>query len=413
MSGESTDSALVQRGQWSTVQDCKQVLVIAHTLTYAQRLREVFDLLEADLRIQVVFTAAPHAFGDGVPQYLHGLGIVTVPWEQAVRREFDLALAAGSRGVHEVRAPVVRLSHGAGHIKLLRNAGSLGPGEERPPGMMSRQHLMREGSVVPAAVAFAHDSDLEVLSRSCPEALPFAHVVGDPCYDRIVAGRPRRDDYRRALGLGEGQRLVVVPSTWGPASTFGRLDALLPQLLHQLPARDYRVALLAHPNIWAGHGGWQINGWLAGCRRRGIAVVPPEADWQGLLIAADWIVGDHGSLTAYGSLTDATLLLTPGTRRDISAASPTARLAAVAPVVSPLHPLEEQLHYAAGRRTAGQYDEAAALLSSAPGQFHQRMRTLLYRLLELGEPACAPVVAPVPEPPSLTVWEAAAPGARR
>ncbi|WAX79208.1 hypothetical protein [Streptomyces sp. KMM 9044] len=406
MSVGTTKSALIEQGHWLTVQDCKRVLVVVHTVTFGQRLREVFGLLAADLRIQVVFTAAPHAFGAGVPQYLQSLGIVTVPWEEALHAEFDLALTAGSRGVHELRTPVVRISHGAGHIKLLTDTASLARGERRSPGMLSRQHLVHDGRVGPAAIVYAHERDVAELTRSCPEALPVAHVVGDPCVDRITVGMPRREQYRRALGIEAGQRLVAVASTWGPASTFGRLDALLPQLLSQLPGGGYRVALLVHPNVFAGHGTWQVHSWLAGCRARGIATVPPEADWQALLIAADWIIGDHGSLTAYGTLTEAALLLTAGPRREIAAYSPAARLAAVAPVVSPAHPLADQLDYATRQHRPGQYDHVAALLSSAPGQFHRRMRSVLYRLLELGEPACPPAVPPPPLPPPLERWAA-------
>lgn len=407
MSVKTTESALIEQGQWLTVQDCKRVLVVVHTVTFAQRLREVFGLLEADLRIQVIFTAAPHAFGSGVPQYLRTLGITTVPWEEALRAEFDLALAAGARGVHELRAPVLRISHGAGHIKPQSDASSLPPGVEPVPGMMSRQQLLHEGRMRPGALVYAHERDLAELARSCPEALPAAHVVGDPCVDRILAGLPRRERYREALGVGAEERLVVVSSTWGPTSTFGRLDSLLPQLLSQLPGRGYRVALLIHPNVFAGHGPWQVQSWLAGCRGRGIAVLPPEADWQTPLIAADWVIGDHGSLSAYSTLTETTLLLTPGPRRQMSATSPAALLSAVAPVVSPAYPLEEQLSYAAREREPGQYEQVAALLSSAPGEFHRRMRAVVYRLLNLGEPAHAPVVSPLPLPPPLDHWEAA------
>ncbi|MDO0926655.1 hypothetical protein QQY24_14985 [Streptomyces sp. TG1A-8] len=405
MSVGTTRSALIEQGHWLTLRDCKRVLVVVHTVTFAQRLQEVFALLETDLRVQLVFTAAPHAFGTGVTQFLHGLGIATVPWEEALRTEFDLALAAGSRGVHELRAPVVRISHGAGQIKLLTDVGALAPGERRTPGMLSRGHLLHEGRVVPAAVVYAHDRDLEELAESCPEALPVAHVVGDPCVDRITAGMPRRAHYRRALGIGPGQRLVVVTSTWGPASTFGRLDALLPHLLGRLPGDGHRIAMLLHPNVYAGHGTRQVRGWLTGCRDRGVAVLPPEADWQAVLIAADWIIGDHGSLTAYGTLTDATLLLTAGPRREVSDRSPAALLAAVAPVVVPGHPLAEQLEYAARLRRPGQYEQVAASLSSAPGQFHRRMRSVVYRLLGLGEPAHPPLLAPPPLPGVLSRWE--------
>ncbi|MEV8198155.1 hypothetical protein AB0Q90_12910 [Streptomyces sp. NPDC079141] len=368
-------------------------------------MREVFELLETDLRIQLLFTIAPHAFGNGVTEFLRGLGITTVPWEEALRAEFDLAIAAGSRGVHELRTPVVRISHGAGQIKLLTDVTALAPGERRSPGMLSRQHLLHQGRLVPAAVVYAHNRDVEELARSCPEALCVAHVVGDPCVDRIRAGRPGRESYRRALGIEDGQRLVVVTSTWGPASTFGRLDSLLPQLLSQLPGREYRVAMLVHPNVFAGHGIRQVRGWLSSCRRQGIAVVPPEADWQALLIAADWVLGDHGSLTAYGTLTDATMVLIAGARPEVSAYSPASLLAAVAPVVSPAYPLAEQLQYAAQLHGPGQYDHVAASLSSAPGQFHRLMRSVLYRMLGLGEPARPPFVAPPPLPPLLTSWE--------
>ncbi|MFT2016201.1 hypothetical protein ACMA1D_10215 [Streptomyces sp. 796.1] len=404
MSAATTKTALIEEGHWLTVRDCKRVLVLVHTMTFAQRLKEVFNLLEGDLRIQVVFTAPPHAFGNGVTHYLRSLGITPVPWEEALRADFDLALTAGSRGVHELRAPVVRISHGAGHNKLLTDRSLLAPGETRWPGMLSRQHLLHDGRVVPAAVVYAHERSLKELARSCPEALPVARVAGDPCVDRIMAAVPNRQRYRDALGMAAGERLVVVSSTWGPASAFGRIDALLPQLLGQLPA-GYRVALLLHPNVFAGHGTWQVHSWLAGCGGRGVAVIPPEVDWQPLLIAADWVIGDHGSLSAYGTLTDATMLLTSGPQREIAAYSPAALLAAAAPVISPLHPLDAQLQYAARTRRHGQYERVAASLSSVPGRFHQRMRSIVYELLGLGEPARPVVVPPLPQPSPLAEWE--------
>ncbi|MEU3253130.1 hypothetical protein [Streptomyces sp. NPDC006997] len=406
MSVRTTRPALIEQGHWLTVRDCKRVLVVVHTVTFAQRLREVFDLLEADRRVQLVFTVAPHAFGGGAEHFLQGLGITTVPWEEALLGEFDLALAASFRGVHELRTPVVRVSHGAGHIKPLTDVTLLAPGEPRVPGMLSRQHLLHEGRLFPAAVGYAHERDVAELARTCPEALEVAHVVGDPCVDRITVGKPRRERYRRALGLDPGERLVAVTSTWGPASTFERLDSLLPQLLSQLPGDRYRIAMLVHPNVFAGHGAWQVRGWLADFRAGGVAVVPPEADWQAVLIAADWIIGDHGALTAYGTLTGATVLLTAAPRRAVSPSSPAALLAAVAPVVSPGYPLAEQLEYAARSRQPGQYDQVTASLSSVPGEFHRRIRSVVYRLLDLGEPARPPFVGPPPSPPPLSWWEA-------
>ncbi|MGK5529522.1 hypothetical protein [Streptomyces sp. URMC 129] len=393
---ERTVPAVLRQGEWATVPVRRTVLAVVHTLAYAQRVMDVVGLLRADPRIQIVFTAAPHAFGAGVAEHLLHRGIAVVPWRQAVTAEFDLALAAGSQGIDRVRAPLIRLPHGAGHIKLLRRAGN---GEDRTPGMLSRRHLVHDGRVVPAAIAFSHERDLRALARSCPEALPVATVVGDPCHDRIVAGLPRRAAYRRALGLSGDERLVVVASTWGRSAAFGHFATLLPRLLAELPGDRYRVVVLAHPNVWAAHGSWQIRGWLADSLRRGAVLVPPEADWEPLLIASDVIIGDHGSVTAYGTLTGVPILMACRPGRDIAADSPAAALAAVAPALSPTEPLPDQLRSAAERYRREDHQRIGALLSSEPGRFNACMRTLMYRLLGLDEPTSPPGPDQRPLPP--------------
>ncbi|MGW7293539.1 hypothetical protein ACWGIB_14275 [Streptomyces xiamenensis] len=373
-------------------------------MTYAKRLRHVFALLAADLRIQVVFTVAPHAFGEGVLPYLQRMGITVIPWKEAVRTEFDLALTAGSRGMELIKAPLIRMSHGAGHIKLLREAEGATAGGLRAAGMLSSQYLMREGRVVPAALALSHRLALDVLARSCPQALPVATVVGDPDFDGITAGLGRRAAYRRALGLEEGQRLVLITSTWGRSSSFGHVGTLLPRLVRELPGDTYRTALLVHPNVWAGHGRWQILAWLARCREHGVVLLPPETDWRPLLTAADWIIGDHGSVTVYGTLTAASILLASYPAGEVSLDSPAALLARTVPALSPMHPLREQLQYAAERRDPAEYRRVADLLTSEPGRFSQRMRTLVYQQLGLGEPAVAPDCESPTLPDPLDSW---------
>jgi hypothetical protein len=89
-----------------------------HTVTYGTRLRDVIRLLESAPRIQVVFTAAPHVFGDGVAELLRTLGGPVLRWRQAVNTKFDLALVAGSRGIEQLQAPIVMIAHGASYNKL-------------------------------------------------------------------------------------------------------------------------------------------------------------------------------------------------------------------------------------------------------------------------------------------------------
>ncbi|MGW8376609.1 hypothetical protein [Streptomyces sp. ODS28] len=401
---EEARSALLQQNQWLTVRGCKRVLVLVHTLTYAQRLRDAFALLEPDLRIQVLFTAAPHAFGRGVARHLQDLGAAAVPWDLALRTPFDLALSAGSRGIERLRAPLVRLAHGAGHNKPLRAPDAGAPAPSRVPRMLSRENLVHGDRPVPAAIALSHRRDLEALARTCPEALHAATVVGDPCHDRLVANLPRREEFRRALGIRPGQRLVMVTSTWGPTGSLGGFGTLLPQVLGELPP-EYRIVVSLHPNVWAGHGERQIRGWLAAGGRGRLALLPPGADWQAPLIAADHVIGDHGSVTAYSTLTGVPLLLTHCADRATVPDSLADRLAACAPALSPMHPLADQLRYAAEEHRPERYAPVARLLSSAPGCFHRHMRTLMYRLLRLGEPAYPASAPPVPVPPPLDDFE--------
>lgn len=409
MSTESrlAEPALTHSGEWLTVPGCKRILVVAHSTTYAKQLRYTLPLLESDLRTQTVFTVAPHPFGEGVVPYLRAMGISTIPWQQALGMEFDLALAAGSRGIHEVRAPIIRMPHGAGHIKLARGVdaqSSARNGNRRAAAMLNRSHLMHEGKVVPAAIALPHARDLDTLAWSCPEALSRATVVGDPAYDCMLASLPHRAAYRQALGVEEGQRLLLLSSTWGRSASFGRLDALLPRLLSELPRDRHVIAVLVHPNVSAGHGAHQVRSWLAGYLRQGVAVAPPTTDWPALLAAADVFLGDHGSLSAYAALAGVPILLIAHPEHEVDPDSPAAALARRAPHLVPAVPLATQLEHAEESFTPDAYREVSALLSSEPGRFPRLMRSLMYRMLGLSEPAYPPVMGPAPLPPPLTSW---------
>ncbi|MFB1043524.1 hypothetical protein [Streptomyces chrestomyceticus] len=397
-----------QLREWLTLTGRKRVLVVAHTVTYIKRLQEVFSLLESDLRVQVLFTAPPHPFGDGVAAFLHRLGSAVLPWEKAARLDYDLALAAGPRGLGEISAPLITLPHGANYLKRIIE------GTDARVAGLGRPDIVPDGRCLPAAVVLPHRDDLHGLAQLCPEALPVASVVGDPVHDRIVASLPRRPAYRRALGLRKGQKLVAVVSTWGALSSFGSIEALLPRLINELCGKGRRVALLIHPNVWSGHGAWQVRAWLAQCRRYGIAVVPPEADWRSVLVAADWIIGDHGSVTLYGTLTRAPILLASSPEREINPVSPAAALARTAPALSPGHSLTSQLAYAAAEYAEHQGEEYAAIASritSEPGRFTRNMRRLMYRVLGLGQPAHPAVTRQLPLPPRLDSWCASDTGA--
>ncbi|MFE2598518.1 hypothetical protein ACFXCZ_18805 [Streptomyces sp. NPDC059396] len=380
----------------------RTVLVIVHTLVYGQRLRDLFLPLASDPRIRVTFTVAPHRFDAGARRFLSDAGWAAMPWERAIRTRFDLALAAGSRGIERVSAPIILIPHGASHIKLARTPAPPGAVGQRPVHGLSREYLMRDNRVVPKIIALAHEEERAELARWCPEALPMTEVVGDPFLDRIMFSLPRRAEYRRALGLGEDGKLIVACFTWQPKISSNDLKALLGRIQRELAAPEYRTVLLIHPNAREGAGGKLLDSLLEEYRSHGIEMIAPEVDWRPLLIAADWIIGDHGSITLYGTISRTPILLERFPLASVSPISPAAELALVAPRVLPLRPLAEQLEAATSGYRLDRHAAIAARIASEPGQFDRNIRRLLYRLLALDPPVHWPAGDPLPLPPSLS-----------
>jgi hypothetical protein len=380
--------------RWITRTGCKTVLVIVHTVTMGQRLTKLLPLFETDQRVQVVFTAGPHAFGNGVARLLRRLDGVVIPWQQAIETPFDLALAAGYPSVHEVRAPLIVVPHGAAYNKLVVRSGVGGTVAARGVYGLDQQHLVQGGRVVPDALVLSHRADLAVLGRQCPEAVPVAEVVGDPCYDELAVSRPLRAVYRKALGVAEEKRLVVTASTWGTGSLFGRLTDLHDRMLAELPSSQYEMVALLHTNVWYGQGPRQIRAWLSTARRRGLVLLPPESEWLSALLAADVVIGDAGSTSVYAAAAGVPVIIGTFATEDIAPGSAAALLADGGPRLRFDRPFAQQLADAIAHHRPELSESVAARITSEPGQFRRNMRRLIYRRLGLTQPASIPVTPP-------------------
>jgi hypothetical protein len=153
-----------------------------------------------------------------------------------------------------------------------------------------------------------------------------------------------------------------------------------------------------HPNVWYGHGPRQVRAWLGGAMRRGLALVPPEAEWVGAVLAADAVIGDAGSGTVYAAAAGVPVLLGTFPDADVAPGSAAGVLASRARRLSLDQPIGPQLADLTMAGDAQLSTEVAARLSSEPGRFDRNMRRLLYRLLGLNQPASIPVTRPAALP---------------
>ena len=254
--------------------------------------------------------------------------------------------------------------------------------------------------VIPAAVVLSHPEQLVRLRESSPEAAEVAVLAGDPCIDRMLASRPLRATYRRALGVRNAERLVLVSSTWGASSLFGVDPELVPRLAARLPLDEYRVVLALHPNIWFRHSPWQVRMWLDDCRRAGVRVLPPEEGWQAALVAADVVLGDHGSVTFYGAALGHPVLLASTPHETVDPRSPIAMLLQAVPRLDSGVDLVQQLEATIADHDHAGLRQITDLATSSPGDAAALLRSTIYRMLNLPEPSAPAEFRAVPVPPS-------------
>ncbi|WP_446047455.1 hypothetical protein [Streptomyces olivaceus] len=387
--------------RWNTFRSEKTLVVAARTVTSTVRVLESLPaLLRNDSRVGVVFAHDPtSAFDDGVLELLRDAGCRVMPWSQLDTVSPDLILSASENiDLPTGDCPVLVLPHGVGFQKLVPD---------------SRTARTRLSGAVPDAlldagrtwIAVSHPDQERQLLAAHPKVRGRTLVVGDPCFDELSASLPDSGAHKRAWGVPDDKRLVVLSSTWGPTSLLGRDPDLPARVLAELPYDEYRVAAIIHPNVWAAHGSWQIRTVLADALEAGLLLIPTVHAWRSALVAAQAVIGDHGSVTLYGAtLGKPVLLATFGD--DAVPGTAMAALGEAAPRLRPDDGLRPQIESAVADHPPGLYSDITRLAFSAPGRARARLRTVLYGLMELPEPAptAPPVQAlPCPSPPEPTV----------
>jgi hypothetical protein len=367
----------------------RTVLVVIRTIATASWLLDILPELVGDPRVQVLFTIDDNtsAFDDGVLDVLRQVRGKLVPWSQAVETEFDLAISASHNGsLERLRSPLLLTSHGIGFTKT----------QTVPEGGIPPLPRSRAGHAPRTTVVLSHSEQRRQWGRSASGEFR-TEVVGDPWLDRLNASLRQRDRYRAALGVRTGQRLIVVSSTWRRHSLLAVHPELPARLLAELPLDEYRVAAVLHPNIWSGHGDWQVRTWLREATDAGLVLLPPFGGWRSALVAADCLIGDHGSVTFYAAAIGTPVLLGAYGMAEVAAETPMEDFGRRAPFLD-LRRCRAQLESLSFERDPGRYADLVARSFANPGLALRTLRDLIYRLIELQPPARQPQVRPLPAP---------------
>ncbi|RGD58627.1 hypothetical protein DR950_13265 [Kitasatospora xanthocidica] len=382
--------------RWNTRPVNARVLAVTRTLTSATRVLDVLTLLRGRDGISFYVTVNPgSAFTAGLDAYLHAIpGNVTVmPWDEAVRHEFDLAVAcAVHASMHQLHAPLVVLPHGAGYNRLVTES----TGDTVSAAGLSRKELTHKGRVFPAVIGVTHPEQRRRLGSDCPEALPRAREVGDLCFDRMHGSTGSRDRYRERLGAVDGRRLVVVNSTWSEHSLLAQAFDLPIRLVRQLPADEYTVAVILHPNVWAFHDPESV---LARATRAGLRLIPPHRGWQATVVAADCMIGDHGSVSFYGAALEHPTVLVATGAAELDPRSPTYAFGQAAPTLDPDGDLLSQLGEVLAAYDPADLRPITDLSLGSRDRAAQILTDVLYDFLTgVDQPAQAPTLPPYPDP---------------
>lgn len=405
--------------RWVTRGKCLRVLLVVHNVTAATRLLDVLPLFDDDLRVQLLATCTgSSAFMAGTAELLADTGVPVLPWEQAVETRVDLTVSASFGGrLDAFSGTLAVLSHGVGYTKRLATPDAAGSGAPAGVFGLAPEWLLSRGAPIADALVLSHPEQYERLRLACPEAAPTAVLAGDPCFDRVLAARPRRERFRRALGVRPGQRLVLLNSTWNSDSLFGDGDetgdgtggdvvaALLDRVAAEFPVDEYRFAAVLHPNIWHGHGPGQVRSWLDRARRAGLSLIDPLEGWRQALLAADAVIGDHGSVTFYAAALGTPVLLAAAPLAALDPDAPISAFMREAPKLDPGASLVAQIE--ALLRDHRPLSGPAEFTTSVPGESAARLRRLFYSMLGAPEPGRPASLKPLPlpghEPATVTV----------
>lgn len=377
-------------------------LVVVHTMPSAARLWPIYCMLtQTNPAVVWDFVVAPDRYNAPVHRFLADRGVVVVSWGDVIKSDqhrYGVALAAARDGLELLRMPVIQMAHGALREKwtpLSAGAGVLMPRTRYGAGVDFAVH---QGRTVASYLVQAHRDEVKALD---PALRSIARTLGDPVVDQFDGHLGMRETFRTDLGIACDQRLVTVTSTAGRHCLWRDWPELLYRLVTELPQHRYQVIAILHPHLWYAFGEDLLHA-LRPSLRRGLRVVSPEDDWPVPVIAADWVLGDHGSVVHYATRSSAALLTAAFHHSSVYPGSARDELGWLVPSLSRTDQIEARLIEVAHPDVRARYAHAGERLSSEPGAFAANLRRLVHDVLEVREPTVPADLPPLKAPRLIT-----------
>ena len=240
-----------------------------------------------------------------------------------------------------------------------------------------------KGRIRYTRILAASEADRRVALAMDPGLSEKVLVVGSLKGDRLVEMARTRDEIRHRLGIGRGEVLVLITSTYGPHCLFNMMgDALLVEIRRL--SHLFRFALTIHPMEYrspaTGTRSWGDR--LSDLRREGFLVADPGERWEPYLVASDVIVADHTSLALYGMALRRPYVYAPIPEALVGKSTLTRRLLGISPTLRPdASNLRESLVQALKEYPLEMLAELDQQLNSFPGEAKARVRQAVYELL--------------------------------
>ncbi|MGW4109728.1 hypothetical protein ACWEFJ_02500 [Actinosynnema sp. NPDC004786] len=369
-----------------------RLLLVARNLTSLNRIGTVLlTLMGTPWSIDAVIDEGSK-YADGLEERLRGLHFRRIDWEQARAIRWDAILAAHVNGrLAELQGPMLVVAHGAGYNRRLFSSTH----DETVSAGLSCHELLAGGKVFARVIGLSHE---EQRARLCFAARSRAKEIGDPLFDQMVSSRGRRKRYRKILGVGDERCLVVISSTWNDHSLMATREDLVRRLVAELPRDRFQVVLVLHVNIWAERTRAAIEVAYGKELAAGMLIIAPDDSWQAAVIAADVLIGDHGSVVFYAGSLGVPLLLAADGSTEVDPASPIAALRDEADRLDVSADLRVQIESAMRRRDENRFAAAVNRMFGNQGRSWGTLRDTLHDLAGIAPPDGEPLMVPIPDP---------------